>query len=255
MNDDWAADRIALVTGATAGFGQAVTRRLHAAGARVVALGRREDRLAEIAALGERVVTRAADVRDLDAVTAALADLPEAFAAVDLLFNNAGLAMGLGKAHEANPADWALMVDTNITGVLNLTSAVLPGMVARGRGDVINVGSVAGSYPYPGGNVYGATKAFVHQFSLNLRADLIGTPIRVTCLEPGLVETEFSLTRFRGDSERAASVYAGVEALSADDIAQVVETIVRLPAHINLNVVEVMPVAQAFAGFAFDRRV
>lgn len=251
---DWAADRTLLVTGATSGFGAAVARRFHDAGARVIATGRRADRLAHLADLGERVLTRELDVRDAAAVRALVDDLPPPFANVDVLFNNAGLALGLGKAQEADPADWEVMIDTNVKGVINVARAVLPGMIARGRGDVINVGSVAGTYPYPGGNVYGATKAFVRQFSLNLRADLLGTPIRVTCLEPGMVETEFSVTRFKGDEDAAAKIYQGVDALSPDDIAAVVESIVRLPARVNLNTVEVMPVAQAFGPFAYDRK-
>ena len=247
-------DRTVLVTGATSGFGAAIARRFHAAGARVIGTGRRADRLSELQALGERVYAVDLDVRDRAAVERALGDLPGPFTQVDTLINNAGLALGLGKAHEADPQDWDVVVDTNIKGLLYVTRAVLPGMVERRRGDVINIGSVAGTYPYPGGHVYGGSKAFVHQFSLNLRADLLGTPIRVTCVEPGLVETEFSRVRFKGDEAAAEKVYAGVDALTPDDIAQVVESVVRLPAHVNLNVVEVMPVAQAFSPFSFDRR-
>lgn len=253
-DDLWASDRTVLITGATSGFGAAMARRFHAGGARVIGTGRRADRLSELQALGDRVYALELDVRDADAVARGLGDLPGPFAHVDTLINNAGLALGLGKAHEADPADWDVVVDTNIKGLLYVTRAVLPGMIDRRRGDVINIGSVAGTYPYPGGHVYGGTKAFVHQFSLNLRADLLGTPIRVTCLEPGLVETEFSRVRFKGDEAAAEKVYAGVDALTPEDIAQVVESVVRLPAHVNLNVVEVMPVAQAFSPFSFDRR-
>ena len=253
-NDDrqWARGRVVAITGATAGFGDAIARRFHAAGARIVASGRRPDRLARLAGLGERIHTRVLDVRDQAAVQAWVDALPEDFAAIDLLVTNAGLAAGLGKAHEASLDDWNVMVDTNIKGLMYVTRAVLPGMVARGRGHVVNMGSIAGSYPYPGGNVYGGTKAFVHQFSLNLRSDLLGTPIRVTCIEPGMAETEFSVVRL-GDRAAAAKVYEGMQPLSADDIAQVVEAAVRLPAHVNLNTIEVMPVAQAFSPFSVYR--
>ena len=251
---NWAEGRVVLVTGATSGFGLAVARRFHVAGARVIAAGRRRERLDELAGWGVRVLPVTLDVRDRAAVDRTIAELPAEFAAIDVLFNNAGLALGLNKAQAGDPADWDVVIDTNVKGLTWVARAVLPGMIERGRGDVINVGSVAGTYPYPGGNVYGATKAYVHQFSLNLRADLIGTPIRVTCLEPGLVQTEFSRTRFKGDAENADKVYRGVDALDGEDIAEVVEAIVRLPGRINLNVVEVMPVAQAFGPFAFDRR-
>lgn len=254
MTEQWASDRIVAVTGATSGFGEAFARRFHAAGARVIATGRRAERLTALATdLGDRIHTSVLDVRDQAAVQAWADGLPSDFAGVDLLINNAGLAAGLGKAQEANLDDWNAMVDTNIKGLMYVTRAILPGMVARGRGHVINMGSIAGSYPYPGGNVYGGTKAFTHQFSLNLRSDLLGTPIRVTSIEPGMAETEFSVVRFGGDEAKAAKVYEGMQPLSADDIAQVVEAAVRLPAHVNLNTIEVMPVAQAFSPFAVFR--
>lgn len=253
MTEQWAEGRVVFVTGATAGFGQAFARRFHAAGARVVATGRRQDRLDELAALGDRVLVRTLDVRDRDAVRATVAELPEAFAAVDLLLNNAGMAAGLAKAQDAELDDWDLTIDTNIKGLVYVARAFLPGMIARGRGHIVNLGSVAGTYPYPGGNVYGAAKAFVHQFSLNLRADLVGTPVRVTCVEPGMAETEFSLTRMEGDAEAAAKVYQGMQPMTAEDIADVVEAVVRLPAHVNVNTVELMPVAQAFSPFTVAR--
>ena len=251
----WAQGRVALITGATSGFGQAFAQRVVAGGGRVIATGRRADRLAALQAGAPegRVLTRTLDLRDADSITPALADLPPPFEAVDLLFNNAGLALGLGKAQEAVLADWEAMIETNVTGLVRVTRAVLPGMVARGRGDVLNMSSVAATYPYPGGNVYGATKAFVQQFSLNLRADLLGTPIRVTSIEPGMCETEFSVVRFGGDAAKAASVYAGMTPLSADDIALALEGVVRLPAHININRLELMPVQQAWAPFAVSR--
>ena len=257
---NWAVGRVALVTGATSGFGAALARRMLGAGARVIATGRRLDRLQQLesdaASSGSRarLLTSAMDVREDASVAAALAGLPAEFQAIDVLFNGAGLALGLGKAHEASWSDWETMIATNVTGLARVTRAVLPGMVTRNRGDVINMGSVAASYPYPGGNAYGATKAFVRQFSMNLRADLLGTAVRVTAVEPGMCETEFSLVRFGGDKAAADKVYAGMRPLSAEDVVDVVESVLRLPAHINVNAVEVMPVQQAFGPFAVDRR-
>ena len=248
-------DATVFVTGATSGFGAAAARRFAAAGARLVVCGRRAERLAQLQAeLAVPIHTLTLDVRDRAAVAAAIADLPPEFAEIDVLVNNAGLAAGLDPAQRADLDDWDRMVDTNIKGLLYVTRAVLPGMVARNRGHVINLGSVAGSYPYPGGNAYGGTKAFVKQFSLDLRADLFGTKVRVTNIEPGLCETEFSLVRFGGDAERAAKVYEGTTPLSADDIAECIFWTAALPAHININRLEVMPVVQAFSAFAVDRR-
>lgn len=238
-----------LVTGATSGFGAAIARRFAQAGHRIVAAGRRRERLDGLVAdFGDaQVHALALDVRDRAAVAAAVAALPASFANVDLLVNNAGLASGLEPAQAADLDSWDAMVDTNVRGLMYVTRAVLPGMVARDRGHVVNIGSVAATYPYPGGNVYGATKAFVRQFSLNLRADLLGTGVRVTDIEPGLVGgTEFSNVRFRGDDDRAARLYEGVNALTADDVADTVFWVVTRPAHVNVNVVELMPVGQAF---------
>ena len=245
-----------LITGASAGFGTAMARRFVAGGARVIAAGRRLARLQELVVeLGEdRVLPVALDVGDRAAVERMVADLPEPFASVDCLVNNAGLALGLNPAQRADGDDWDAMIDTNVRGLVHLTRAVLPGMVERGRGHVVNMGSVAGTYPYPGGNVYGATKAFVQQFSLNLRSDLIGTPIRVSCIEPGMCGgTEFSTVRFGGDADKAASVYAGMQPLTAEDIAETVWWTTNLPAHVNINTLEVMPVAQSFAPFQVAR--
>jgi 3-hydroxy acid dehydrogenase/malonic semialdehyde reductase len=255
MTDSWAQDRIALVTGATSGFGLALAERVLAAGGKVIATGRRQERLDDLVAKhgADKVLARKMDVRSAESITAALADLPEAYSAIDILFNNAGLALGLAKAHETELSDWEQMIDTNVTGLARVTRAVLPGMVARNQGHVLNVSSVAASYPYPGGNVYGATKAFVRQFSLNLRADLLGTKLRVSSIEPGMAETEFSLVRFEGDAEAASKVYTGVQAMSADDVARVCEDVLKLPAHININTVELMPVQQAFSPFAVAR--
>ncbi len=243
------------ITGATSGFGLECARLFVAQGARVVACGRRAERLAALQAeLGAGVLhPLPLDVSDNDAVTHAVTSLPGEFAEIDVLINNAGGALGLSPFHEADLADAKQMVDTNVMGVVYCTRAVLPGMVARNRGHIVNIGSVAGSYPYPGGNVYGAAKAFVAQFSLNLRADLLGKNVRVTNIEPGLAETEFSLVRFHGDAAKAESVYRGVEALSARDIAETVLWTVSRPAHVNINRIELMPTQQAFAPFAVNR--
>ncbi len=242
------------VTGASSGFGAAVARRFAAAGARVVAAARRADRLRELAAeLGPRLLPVTLDVRDRAAVAGAVAGLPEEFARVDVLVNNAGLALGLEPAQDADLDDWEQMIDTNCKGLVYCTRAILPGMVARRRGHVINLGSVAGTYPYPGGNVYGGTKAFVHQFSLNLRSDLHGTGVRVTCVEPGMADTEFSTVRFGGDRARADAVYAGMQPMTADDIAESVYWAATLPQHVNVNTIELMATAQSFAPFQVAR--
>ena len=171
-----------------------------------------------------------------------------------MLVNNAGLALGLEPAQDAVLENWERMIDTNCTGLVYVTRAVLPGMVSRRRGHVVNMGSIAGTYPYPGGNVYGATKAFVHQLSLDLRADLHGTGVRVTCIEPGLIGgTEFSEVRFAGDAERAAALYAGTAPLTPEDIASAVEWATSQPEHVNVNVIELMPVSQSFAALPVDR--
>ena len=250
------AERTVLVTGASSGFGSSIARRFAADGARVVIAARRGDRIAALAhELGDRALAIELDVRDRAAVERAVAALPPAFGEIDVLVNNAGLARGLEPAQRATIDDWDQMVDTNCKGLMYATRAVLPGMVARGRGHVINIGSVAGSYPYPGGNVYGASKAFVHQFSLNLRSDLHGTGVRVTCIEPGLAGgTEFSTVRFNGDQQRASAVYTGVDALGPDDVAEAVHWVASLPAHVNVNVLELMTVAQSFAPFQIHRR-
>jgi 3-hydroxy acid dehydrogenase/malonic semialdehyde reductase len=247
--------RTVFVSGASAGFGVAVAERFAAAGDRVVIAARRADRLAALAErLGAVALPIVLDVRDRAAVQDAVAALPAAFAEIDVLVNNAGLAAGLEPAQATDLDDWDRMVDTNCKGLMYLTRAVLPGMVARDRGHVINIGSVAGTYPYPGGNVYGATKAFVHQFSRNLRTDLYGTAVRVTCIEPGLVGgTEFSEVRFHSDTERAAEVYAGTTPLTADDVAEAVFWAGTLPPHVNINLIEMMPVAQSAAALRVAR--
>ena len=243
-----------LITGATAGFGAALARAYAASGDRLVLVGRRTERLEALKAeLGGEVHVVTLDVRDRKAVEEAMAALPAPFDAVDVLINNTGLALGLNPAPSADLDDWDTMIDTNIKGVTYMTRAMLPGMVARDRGHIINLGSVAGTYPYPGGNVYGGTKAFVHQFSLNLRADLLGANVRVTSIEPGMADTEFSTVRFGGDKERAAKVYEGMTPMSADDIANVIHWVSKTPRHLNINVLELMPVMQAFNAFAVKR--
>jgi 3-hydroxy acid dehydrogenase/malonic semialdehyde reductase len=243
------------VTGASSGFGAAITRRFAAEGARVVAAARRGERLTKLAAeFGGTVHPLVLDVRDGRAVADAVAGLPSEFADIDVLVNNAGLAKGLEPAHLADPDDWDEMLDTNCRGLVHCTRAVLPGLVAKGRGHVINLGSVAGTYPYPGGNVYGASKAFVHQFSLNLRSDLHGTGVRVTCVEPGMCgSTEFSTVRFRGDRDKAADVYKDTRPIEPDDIAEAVHWAVSQPTHVNINVIELMPVAQSFGPLPVHR--
>ena len=247
--------QVVFVTGASAGFGAAFVRRFAREGAKVVATARRLDRLQALAdEVGEAVLPLELDLRDRDAIYAAFAGLPESHRAVDVLVNNAGLALGLDPAQRADPEDWDQMIGTNVTGLVHCTRAALAGMVERSRGHVINLGSVAASYPYPGGNVYGATKAFVRQFSLNLRSDLHGTGVRVTCIEPGMCGgTEFSEVRFRGDRDRAAAVYAGVDYLTAEDIAETVWWTASLPPHVNVNTLELMPVAQSFGPFQVAR--
>ena len=235
------------MTGATAGFGRAIASRLVRDGHRVVATGRRAERLEALGRdLGEALLPVVLDVTDAAAVAALPDSLPERWRAVDVLVNNAGLALGREPAHDSDLAQWDRMVATNVTGLIHMTRALLPGMVARDRGHVVNIGSVAGSYPYPGGHVYGATKAFVKQFSLNLKADLVGTFVRVTDVEPGLCGgTEFSTVRFGGDEARAAAVYQGTRPLSADDVAEAVAWAVSLPRHVNINRIEMMPTCQA----------
>lgn len=244
-----------LITGASAGFGAAMVKKFVMTGDHVIASGRRRDRLKQLKnEFGSQVHLLEFDVRDKNAVEHALSTLPKPLNEIDVLINNAGLALGLDPAQNAHLSDWETMVDTNIKGVLNCTHSVLPGMVDRNRGHIINLGSIAGEFPYPKGNVYGASKAFVHQFSLNLRADLLGTAIRVTCVEPGLCSgTEFSNVRFKGDLKKVEAVYAGVQALTADDIADTVHWITSRPAHVNINVISMMPTQQAFAPLAVHR--
>jgi 3-hydroxy acid dehydrogenase/malonic semialdehyde reductase len=246
---------IVLVTGATAGFGRAIAERFLHEGARVIATGRRTERLDQLhARFGEALLTRTLDVRDRAAVERTVAELPADFSGIDLLVNNAGLALGLDPAHNARLDEWETMVDTNIKGLLYVTHAVLPGMVARDRGHVVNLGSTAAEFPYPGGNVYGGTKAFVHQFSLNLRADLLGTKVRVSVIEPGMVGgTEFTEVRLRGDAAKATAFYENANPLTPEDVADAVHWVATRPPRVNINTISLMPVTQAFAPLAVHR--
>jgi len=246
---------IVFITGATSGFGAAMARKFVRNGHRVIATGRRGDRLEELRKeLSPSVLPVTMDVTDKASIKAALDSLPAEWQAIDVLVNNAGLALGIEPAHEASLDEWETMIATNCQGLVTMTRMVLPDMVKRGSGTVINIGSTAGAYPYPGGNVYGATKAFVDQFTLNLRADLVGTGVRATTIAPGLCGgTEFSNVRFRGNDAAAAKVYEGTTPLSADDIAESAYWIATLPAHVNINYLEMMPTCQGFSPFTIKR--
>jgi 3-hydroxy acid dehydrogenase/malonic semialdehyde reductase len=245
-----------LITGATAGFGEAIARRFVHDGHRVIATGRRVERLETLRQeLGAALLAFPLDVTDAAMVAALPGSLPEGWREIDVLVNNAGLALGTAPAYQATVAEWDTMVATNVSGLIRLTHAILPRMVERDRGHIVNLSSSAATYPYPGGNVYGATKAFVTQFSLNLKADLVGTGVRVTDLEPGLVGgSEFSKVRFGGDAAKAAAVYAGTTPLSPEDIAEAVAWVVSLPSHVNINRMEMMPTCQAPGPLAIKRR-
>lgn len=248
--------RIALITGASSGFGEACARAFAAAGYALILVARSEEKLQQLAAelrSMTAVHVACADMMNATAVKALVHDLPEPFRAVDVLINNAGLALGVAPAYEADLADWETMVDTNIKGLMRITHHLLPGMVERNRGHIINIGSVAGNWPYPGGNVYGGTKAFVQQFSRNLRAELLGKHIRETNLEPGMAETQFSIVRMKGNIEKASQVYANTQPLAAEDIAGIALWVASLPPHVNINTLEVMPTCQAWSPFAVSR--
>ena len=239
-----------LVTGASSGFGKAICQKLIADGYKVIGAARRVDKLSELARqLDDNFLPFQLDVTKKDAVENLLLSLPDKFKPIDILINNAGLALGMEPAYEANYADWEIMVNTNIIGLMHLTRIILPEMVKRNSGYIINLGSTAGNYAYQGGNVYGATKAFVKQFSANLRTDLLGKKIRVTNIELGLCgNTEFSNVRFHGNDKQAAAVYQGVEFIKPEDIANTVSWLVNSPKHFNVNNIEIMPTAQASGG-------
>lgn len=248
---------IVCITGATAGFGAEMTRRFVTEGHQVIACGRRKDRLDDLAStLGTSVLPVVMDVTDKQSIETALANLPGVWQSIDVLINNAGLALGTEPAQNASLEDWERMIATNCMGLVTMTHKILPGMVARGRGTVINIGSTAGSYPYPGGNTYGATKAFVEHFTTNLRGDLNGTGVRATTIAPGLSGgTEFSNVRFKGDDAAAAKVYEGTVPLSAADIAETAYWIATLPPHVSINYIEMMPTCQGFSPFTIKRQV
>ena len=245
--------RTAFVTGATAGIGEATVRTLVASGWRCVATGRRKERLdALVEELGaDKVHACVFDVRDEAAMDAAIAGLPQDFAGIDLLVNNAGLAQGLSPAQEADLDNWQTMIDTNVTAMVKMTRKLLPTLIER-KGAIIAIGSVAGNYVYPGGNVYAGSKAFVNHFTLALRADLHGTGVRVTSIEPGMVETEFTLVR-TGSQEASDDLYRGSDPMTGQDIADTIRWIAELPPHLNINRIELMPVSQDFAGFRVAR--
>lgn len=250
-------DLTIFITGATSGFGAAVARRFASDGTRLILTGRRSDRLEALQNELDpsRVHIAAFDIRDTTAYALAIQQLPAAFAAVDVLVNNAGLALSRDPAYRTEYKDWETMIDTNVKGLLFGTHILMPGMIERNRGHIINIGSVAGQFPSPGNAVYGATKAFVHRFSTNLRADLLGTAIRVTEIVPGMVgDTEFSSIRHKGDQSKVDAFYAGTETLTADDIADAIHWAVSRPPRVNVNTIELMPVCQAFGPLAIHRR-
>lgn len=248
-----ASKKTALVTGATAGFGAATARRFVAGGWRVVVTGRRADRLAALQdELGDALHIAQFDMRDEAGMDAALAALPVDFAGIDLLVNNAGLALGTAPAQGSDLDQWRQMIDTNVTALAVMTKKLLPVLIAR-KGGIVNLGSVAAHYPYPGGNVYGGTKAFVHMFTKGLRSDLAGTGVRVTSLEPGLCESEFTLVRTGGDQAAYDKLYAGAHPIQPEDIAETIYWIASVPAHVNINVLELMPVSQSWSPFAIHR--
>jgi serine 3-dehydrogenase len=245
--------KTAFVTGATSGIGRSAVRRLVRDGWRCIATGRRKERLeALVGELGaDKVHAACFDLRDSEALDAALAGLPEAFREIDLLVNNAGLARGLAPAQNASLDDWRTMIDTNITAFAVLTRKLLPKLIER-KGAIIAIGSVAGTYIYPGGNLYAGSKAFVNHFTLALRADLHGTGVRVTSIEPGMVETEFTLVR-TGSQQASDDLYRGMKPMTGEDIADTIAWIASLPPHLNINRIELMPVNQDFAGFRVAR--
>ncbi len=243
-----------LITGATSGFGKACAELFIREGAKIIICGRRKERLSALQKkLGKQCYYFVLDVRNKKSVFNAIKSLPKDFKNITTLINNAGLALGLEPAYKCSLDDWETMIDTNIKGVTFCTMAVLPGMVKRNRGFIVNIGSIAGTYPYPGGNVYGSTKAFLRQFTLNLKADLLGTKVRVTNIEPGMAETEFSVVRYKGNKKRADSVYTGTKPLTERDIAETVLWCITRPAHVNINTIELMSVDQAFSPFAVNR--
>ena len=246
---------IVLITGASAGFGAEMARKFVGHGHQVIAAARRSEKLADLhLELGDALLPVTLDVTDATSIKAALETLPENWKPIDVLVNNAGLALGTEPAHLASLGEWETMINTNITGLVTMTHALLPAMIERNSGVIINLGSVAGTVPYPGGNVYGATKAFVGQFTRNLRADLVGTGVRATTIAPGLCGgTEFSLVRYRGNDDAASKVYEGTVPLTAEDIAETAYWVATLPPHVNINYIEMMPTCQGFGALNIKR--
>lgn len=246
---------IFFITGATSGFGAAMARRFVKNGHKVIATGRREERLLELASeLGENLLPVKLDIRDKNQVQSVLNNLLTEWSDIDVLINNAGLALGADPIQNVSLDAFETMIQTNIQGLFYCTKLILPIMLKKNSGHIVNLGSVAGEFPYTSGNVYGASKAFVHQMSLNLRSDLLGTNIRVTCIEPGMCESEFSEVRFHGDKQKAQAVYQGMTPISSEDIAETVDWVISRPAHLNINVISLMPTDQAFAGFSVHRQ-
>ena len=249
--------KTAFVTGASSGFGRAICRTLVAKGYRVIGGARRLDKLQALEhELGDNFIPLALDVTDGQSISTAVAQINEAASSINVLVNNAGLALGIERAQACSAENWQRMIDTNITGLAMVTHAVLPQMVEADSGMIINMGSIAGTYPYPGGNVYGASKAFVRQFSLNLRADLAGTRVRVSNIEPGLCSgTDFSVVRLNGDLNAVDALYRDVQAILPEDIAATVAWIAEQPPHVNINTLEIMPVAQSSAALNVARNL
>jgi len=247
--------KVIFVTGATSGFGRETVKIFAQNGYKIIAIGRRKERLKELKSELNKsdIYTIPLDVRDKNSVFKAIRNLPDEYKNIDILVNNAGLALGLEKAPEALLDDWEVMIDTNIKGLLYITKAVMPVMIRRKSGYIFNIGSIAGNWPYEGANIYGSTKSFVKQFSLNLRNDLKGTNIRVSNIEPGFSKTEFSNVRFKGDDKKANAIYDDLQPLVGEDIANLIFTLSQLPDHVNVNSMEVMPTAQSWAGFALER--
>lgn len=246
---------IIFITGATSGFGAAMARRFIKNGHKVIATGRREERLLELRdELGENLLPVTLDIRDKDQVEKVISHLSEDWKDIDVLINNAGLAVGADPIQNVTFEAFENMLQTNVHGLFYCTKLILPLMLKKNKGHIVNLGSVAGEFPYSGGNIYGGTKAFVHQMSLNLRSDLLGTNIRVTCIEPGMCESEFSEVRFNGDKKKAEAVYHGMTPLSSEDIAETIDWVISRPAHLNINVISLMPTDQAFAGFSINRK-
>ena len=246
---------IVLITGATSGFGKSCAELFSKKGYKTILTGRRKDKLLSLSKkLGiKKSLPIQLDVRNKEKVFQTISDLPKDFKKISILINNAGLAWGLEPAHKIDIKKWETMIDTNCKGLVYMTRAVLPGLIKRNKGHIVNIGSVAGNYPYAGGNVYGGTKAFVKQFSLGLKSDLLGTKVKITNIEPGMADTEFSLVRFSGNKQKAAEVYKNMTPLSSEDIAETIFWAINRPPHVNINRIELMPLQQGFNFFAVSR--